>query len=146
MATATAPLRLLCLASATAPPSVSPARHARFTRRTRARQESAYPEEFSSMKHSCRWLLACWALMGAVGCGAGPDSSNVRAPSTKTRLDLADLESNPDGYAWFDFRPNVMKLILSGAAETEHVAILWYTVTDGSVGMHYHAKTESVFV
>ena len=47
---------------------------------------------------------------------------------------------------YFDFRPNVEKLILSGAAETEHVAILWYTVTDGSVGLHYHSKTESVYV
>lgn len=98
------------------------------------------------MKLTCRSLVACWALLGAAGCGAGPDSSNVRAPSMKTRVDLADLESNPDSYSWFDFRPNVMKLILSGAAETEHVAILWYTVPDGSVGMHYHAQTESVFV
>ena len=103
------------------------------------------------MKHTGRSLLAQWVLLGAVArgavaCGAGPDSSQVRAPSTKTRLDLADLESNPDHHAWFDFRPNVKKLILSGAAETEHVAILWYTVSDGSVGMHYHAKTESVFV
>ena len=38
------------------------------------------------------------------------------------------------------------KLILAGAAETEHVAILWYTVTDGAVGLHYHSKTESVYV
>ena len=45
-----------------------------------------------------------------------------------------------------DFRPNVQKLILAGAPETEHIAILWYTVTDGGVGLHYHAKTESVYV
>lgn len=38
------------------------------------------------------------------------------------------------------------KLILAGAAETEHIAILWYTVTDGGVALHYHAKTESVYV
>ncbi len=37
------------------------------------------------------------------------------------------------------------KLILTGAAETEHIAILWYTVPDGAVGLHYHGKTESVY-
>jgi hypothetical protein len=64
----------------------------------------------------------------------------------KTVIDLADLTENPSDYPWFDFRPNVQKLILSGAAETEHVAILWYTVPDGSVGLHFHSKTESVYV
>ena len=38
------------------------------------------------------------------------------------------------------------KLVLAGVPESEHVAILWYTITDGAVGLHYHAKTESVFV
>ena len=63
-----------------------------------------------------------------------------------TVLDLGDVKANPDDYDWFDFRPNVKKLILAGAAETEHIAILWYTVTDGAVGLHYHSKTESVYV
>jgi quercetin dioxygenase-like cupin family protein len=40
----------------------------------------------------------------------------------------------------------VKKLILAGAPETEHVAILWYTVPDGRVGLHRHPKTESVYV
>lgn len=62
------------------------------------------------------------------------------------KLDLADVKTNPDSYVWFDFRPNVQKLILAGAAETEHIAILWYTVTDGAVGLHYHSMTESVYV
>ena len=68
------------------------------------------------------------------------------AESSKTVLDLSDVESNPESYEWFDFRPNVKKLILAGAAETEHVAILWYTVMDGGVALHYHSKTESVYV
>lgn len=63
-----------------------------------------------------------------------------------TVLDLNDLKKNPADYTWFDFRPNVKKLILSGDANTEHVSILWYTVADGAVGLHYHAKTESVYV
>jgi hypothetical protein len=66
--------------------------------------------------------------------------------STTTVLDLDDIKANPGDYEWFDFRPNVKKLILAGAAETEHIAILWYTVTDGAVGLHYHSKTESVYV
>lgn len=61
-------------------------------------------------------------------------------------LDVNDVKDHPEPYAWFDFRPNVKKLILAGAAETEHIAILWYTVTDGGVGLHYHSKTESVYV
>jgi hypothetical protein len=76
------------------------------------------------------------------------DGDDAGAPeeSSKTILDLADVKSNPDDYEWFDFRPNVKKLILAGAAETEHVAILWYTVSDGGVALHYHSKTESVYV
>ena len=61
-------------------------------------------------------------------------------------LDLADVTANPTHYEWFDFKPNVKKLILAGAPETEHVAILWYTVPDGHVGLHRHNKTESVYV
>ena len=61
-------------------------------------------------------------------------------------LDLNDVKSNPDNYEWFDFRPNIKKLILAGNAESEHVAILWYTTEDGGVALHYHAKTESVYV
>jgi hypothetical protein len=56
------------------------------------------------------------------------------------------VKTNPDAYEWFDFRPNVSKLILAGTAETEHIAILWYTVPDGAVGLHYHSMTESVYV
>lgn len=78
--------------------------------------------------------------------GGGPIAPDGEAPVTPTAFDLTDVKTNPGGYDWFDFRPNVKKLILAGAAETEHIAILWYTVTDGSVGLHYHSKTESVYV
>lgn len=67
------------------------------------------------------------------------------AAGGKSVLDLNDVSANPDSYEWFDFRPNLLKLILSGAAETEHIAILWYTVEDGAVGLHYHSQTESVY-
>jgi hypothetical protein len=76
----------------------------------------------------------------------GPPPETEEPLATSTRLDLTDVKTNPDDYEWFDFRPNVKKLILAGAAETEHIAILWYTVTDGAVGLHYHSKTESVYV
>jgi hypothetical protein len=66
--------------------------------------------------------------------------------ANSTVLSLKELKANPAAHQWFDFRPNVKKLILAGAAETEHVAILWYTTMDGGVGLHYHAKTESVYV
>jgi ChrR Cupin-like domain len=78
--------------------------------------------------------------------GAGGPSDRSAALEASTVLDLNDLRKNPGNYTWFDFRPNLKKLILSGDANTEHVSILWYTVADGSVGLHYHAKTESVYV
>ena len=80
------------------------------------------------------------------------DTTSVQAPgpesalSSKTVLDLGDVTANPTHYEWFDFRPNVKKLILAGAPETQHVAILWYTALDGRVPLHRHAKTEAVYV
>lgn len=65
--------------------------------------------------------------------------------SNSTIVDLNALTANPENYDFFNFRPNLEKLILSGAAESEHISILWYTVPDGSVGLHYHAMTESVY-
>jgi hypothetical protein len=77
---------------------------------------------------------------------AGDEPTDAGTGASFTALDLNDVAASPDDYDWFDFRPNVQKLILAGAAETEHIAILWYTVTDGAVGLHYHSKTESVYV
>jgi ChrR Cupin-like domain len=74
---------------------------------------------------------------------AGYDEGPLAA---STVLDLGDVKSNPTDYEFGDFRPNVQKLFLAGSAETQHVAVLWYTVKDGAVGRHYHAKTESVYV
>lgn len=65
--------------------------------------------------------------------------------SHSTVVDLNDLTANPGDYDFFTFRPNLEKLILSGAADTEHISILWYTIPDGSVGLHYHSMTESVY-
>jgi hypothetical protein len=73
-------------------------------------------------------------------------SVDGEASTSTTVLDLNDVKTNPTTYQWFDFKPNVEKLILAGAPETEHIAILWYTVTDGGVALHYHSKTESVYV
>lgn len=87
------------------------------------------------------------------GCGSDDDDT-IKDPAptpsaaleASTLLDLTKVKTNPDDYDWFDFRPNVQKLILAGTAESKHVAILWYTVEDGAVGLHYHAQTESVYV
>lgn len=65
--------------------------------------------------------------------------------SRSTIVDLKDLTINPRKYNFFTFRPNLEKLILSGTAETKHISILWYTIPNGSVGLHYHAMTESVY-
>ncbi|MGF1481013.1 MAG: hypothetical protein ACFB4I_16270 [Cyanophyceae cyanobacterium] len=58
---------------------------------------------------------------------------------------MDDLTTNPNNYDFFTFRPNLKKLILAGAAETEHISILWYTVLNGSIERHYHAMTKSVY-
>jgi hypothetical protein len=89
-------------------------------------------------------LFACGVIAFA-GCGSEEEPSDEKVLEWATVLDLHDVKTNPGDYMWFDFRPNVQKLILSGAQETEHVAILWYTTADGSVGLHYHSKTESVY-
>ncbi len=65
--------------------------------------------------------------------------------SQSTIVDLNELTANPSNYDFFTFRPNLEKLILSGEADTEHISILWYTIPDGSVGLHYHSMTESVY-
>ncbi|MEM9451991.1 MAG: cupin domain-containing protein [Cyanobacteria bacterium P01_E01_bin.6] len=70
---------------------------------------------------------------------------SISGLSNSTIVDLNELTKNPNNYDFFTFRPNVEKLILSGAADTEHISILWYTIPDGSVGLHYHSMTESVY-
>jgi hypothetical protein len=94
--------------------------------------------------------IAVFALVSAAGCSSSQDPQDevpeTPAEISATVLDLKDVKTNTADYDWFDFRPNVQKLILAGAAETEHIAILWYTVPDGGVNLHYHAKTESVYV
>jgi hypothetical protein len=98
------------------------------------------------MNNSMRWaLLACGLLLGLPACGSD-DATTSPGLGSATVLDLNDVKSNPNEYEWFDFRPNIAKLILAGSAETKHVAILWYTVTDGGVALHYHSQTESVYV
>jgi hypothetical protein len=62
-----------------------------------------------------------------------------------TVVDLNDLVANPTKYDFFTFRPNLEKLILSGAADKQHISILRYTIPNGSVGLHYHSMTESVY-
>jgi ChrR Cupin-like domain len=90
--------------------------------------------------------IVAWAFVSAAACGGGDDPIESQVLKSATVLDLKDVKTNPTAYQWSDFRPNLKKLILSGQAETQHVAILWYTVADGSVALHYHAKTESVYV
>lgn len=67
------------------------------------------------------------------------------ALSNSTIIDLKSLTANPKKYNFFTFRPNLEKLILSGEANTQHISILWYTIPNGSVGLHYHSMTESVY-
>jgi hypothetical protein len=85
-------------------------------------------------------------LASFVGCDSDDAPIQTITPGVRLALNVRDVKTNPTSYEWFDFRPNVKKLILAGAPETQHIAILWYTVSDGGVGLHYHSKTESVYV
>jgi len=94
---------------------------------------------------------SCVVVCGLAGLSACSSDETSSAPkptelTSATVLDLEDVQANPSKYEFADFRPNIQKLFLAGAAETKHIAILWYTVTDGGVALHYHAKTESVYV
>jgi hypothetical protein len=114
------------------------------------------------------WNAACGAwlvgLLAMSGCGTAKPAS-VTGPTTggaesalpvqaaalaeATVIELAKLRSDPASFEWFQFKPGVKKLILSGTPESRHVSVLWYTADDGKPGMvplHYHAKTESIFV
>lgn len=91
-------------------------------------------------------LLVTLLLLACSSSVPSRDTTSRQALSSRIILDLGELAANPARHEWFDFRPNVKKLILAGAAETEHVAILWYTVPDGRVGLHRHAQTEAVYV
>lgn len=101
--------------------------------------------------------IAALGLMAVAGVNAGESMAmQMSEPllaleavdsglGNSTIVDLNELTANPSNYDFFTFRPNLEKLILSGEADTEHISILWYTVPDGSVGLHYHAMTESVY-
>jgi hypothetical protein len=78
--------------------------------------------------------------------GREEDAGTEDPLAASTVLEFGDVKANPTDYEFGDFRPNVRKLILAGTAETEHVAVLWYQVPDAGVGLHYHSKTESVYV
>lgn len=103
-------------------------------------------------------------LLVMSGCGTAKPAS-VTGPTTggaesalpvqgaalteATVIELAKLRSDPASFAWFQFKPGVKKLILSGTPESRHISVLWYTADDGKPGMvpvHYHAKTESIYV
>jgi hypothetical protein len=94
---------------------------------------------------SFKYLSAAVVGFGCLACGSSDDTPSTPAASSSV-LDLADVKTNPMQYDWFDFKPNIEKLILAGTADSKHIAILWYTVEDGGVALHYHSKTESVFV
>ncbi len=74
-----------------------------------------------------------------------PDRSVPSGLRQSTRIDLNALIQTPDRYNFFPFRPHLKKLILSGTAATQHISILWYTLPDGSVGLHHHTQTEAVY-
>jgi len=95
----------------------------------------------------------CVAVLGLTGlsaCSGDPETEPAAEPKTEISSakiwTLKDVVEQPDPYEWMDFRPNIKKLILAGTADSRHIAILWYTVEDGGVALHYHAKTESVYV
>ncbi|MET0285846.1 MAG: cupin domain-containing protein [Polyangiales bacterium] len=100
---------------------------------------------------------AVWAMLSMLamsGCGAARPPSVTEpvqgaAMPDATVIELAKLRADPASFAWFQFKPGVKKLILSGTPESRHVSVLWYTADDGKPGavpLHYHAKTESIFV
>jgi hypothetical protein len=108
-----------------------------------------------------RACLLGLAVMTCSSCGAhAPAPAPVSAPaapaadqpgpllSDATVIPLAELREKTAGYEWFQFKPGVKKLILSGTPDGRHVSVLWYGYEGkpGMVPLHYHEKTESIFV
>jgi hypothetical protein len=83
---------------------------------------------------------------------APPEPEPPAVPTTSLAdavvIELAALRSDTARFQWFDFKPGVRKLILSGTPTTRHVSVLWYGYEGkaGKVPLHYHAQTESIFV
>lgn len=84
-----------------------------------------------------------------------PDSSVEALPESPatgladaTVIELSSLRKDPAHYDWFQFKPGVKKLILSGTPDARHVSVLWYGYEGqpGTVPLHYHARTEAIFV
>jgi hypothetical protein len=98
------------------------------------------------MNHFWASSMMLCGLVCLSACSSSDDPSPPKELAFATAFDLDAIKTNPTEYDFVDFRPNVLKLFLAGAPETQHIAILWYTVTNGAVGLHYHAKTESVYV
>jgi len=95
-------------------------------------------------------LASFTGFINPVGATDEPESfvaleETASSLSNSTIVNLNDLIADPNDYDFFTFRPNLEKLILSGTADSEHISILWYTIPDGSVGLHYHSMTESVY-
>lgn len=90
--------------------------------------------------------VAVCGLLFSTACSSSDEPSKPKELTSAVAYDLDDIKTHPAGYDWFDFRPNIQKLILAGVPESQHIAILWYTVPDGGVALHYHSKTESVYV
>lgn len=89
-------------------------------------------------------VALCLLLM--VGCGTAKPPVETGSAPEATVIELAKLRAEPASFEWFQFKPGVKKLILSGTPDSRHVSVLWYTEAQGAVPRHYHAKTESIFV
>jgi len=104
-----------------------------------------------------------WAALAACGCavhgapkaqargGKATESAQVEpsaALNEATIIELANMREQSSSYAWFQFKPNVKKLLLSGSPDSRHISVLWYGHEGkaGAVPLHYHEKTESIFV
>lgn len=92
-------------------------------------------------------LLLCGLVWVLVACASSQLKSHGTLEKTQV-LDLEQMRTDTEGYDWFDFKPGVKKLILSGTPATRHVSVLWYWYDDqpGKVPLHYHAQTESIYV
>jgi hypothetical protein len=113
-----------------------------------------------------RIRFAAWAAsaLAVGGCGARTGSeppAHAALPSAplagsaatsdlsdSTVVELATLRAKTAEFAWFQFKPGVKKLILSGTPDSRHVSVLWYGYEGkpGLVPLHYHDKTETIFV
>jgi hypothetical protein len=69
---------------------------------------------------------ACGGRAGSEPPSQSPLAAATPDLSDSTVVELGTMRAKTADYAWFQFKPGIKKLILSGTPDSRHVSVLWY--------------------